>query len=76
MKKSATEIQAILFSGGSVIVDATDYPALSLRGLAVVAKSHGANITIRNAQKLSTLECKNIALASGGQGIITFDFTV
>lgn len=75
MKKTASEIQSIVFSGGSVIVDAKDYSASSLQSIAFTAKSHGGHVTIKHASNLTTSQCKSIAFSGGGHGIVTFDFT-
>ena len=75
MKKTASELQSIVFSGGSVIVDAKDYPASSLQTIAFTAKSHGGHVTIKHASLLTTSQCKIIAYSGGGHGIVTFDFT-
>lgn len=75
MKKTASEIQSIVFSGGSVIVDARDYTASSLQSIAFIAKSHGGHVTITHSSALSTSQCKSIAFSGGGHGIVTFDFT-
>lgn len=75
MKKTPSELQSIAFSGGSLIVDAYDYAPSSLQSIAYTAKSHGAQITIRHASRLSTSVCKSIAFSSGGQGNVIFDFT-
>ena len=75
MKKTAMELQSIVFSGGSVIVDANDYPASSLQSIAFTAKSHGAQLTIKHASILSTSQCNSIAFSGGGHGVVVFDFT-
>ncbi len=75
MKKTASEIQSIVFSGGSVIVDAKDYPPSSLLSIAFTAKSHGGHVTIKHASILSISQCKSIAFSGGGQGNVIFDFT-
>lgn len=75
MKKTVSEIQSIVFSGGSVIVDANDYSASILQSIAFTAKSHGGHVTIKHASNLSTSQCKSIAFSGGGHGIVTFDFT-
>lgn len=70
-----SEIQSIVFTGGSVILDANDFTALSLQNIAFVAKSHGARITIKHASRLTSSQCKSIAFSGGGQGVVTFDFS-
>lgn len=69
-----SEIQSIVFTGGSVILDANDFTALSLQNIAFVAKSHGAKIIIKHASQLTASQCKSIAFSGGGQGVVTFDF--
>jgi len=61
MKKTTSELQSIAFSGGSLIVDATDYATSSLQSIVYTAKSHGAKVTIKHANKLTTSACKSIA---------------
>lgn len=75
MKKTTSELQSIAFSGGSLIVDATDYAPSSLQSIVYTAKSHGAKVTIKHANKLTTSACKSIAFSGGGQGNVIFDFT-
>jgi hypothetical protein len=75
MKKTTSELQSILLSGGSVIVDANDYTASSLQAIAHTANSYGAHITIKHASVFSTSQCKSIAFSGGGHGVVTFDFT-
>lgn len=75
MKKTVLELQSIVFSGGSVIVDATEYSASTLQSIAFTAKTHGAQVTIRKASCLTTSQCKSIAFSGGGHGVVTFDFT-
>lgn len=72
MKKTSLELRSLLISGGNLVVDATLYSPLELRALAIAAKANGSRISIRNASSLSTLECRNIAIA-GGKGTITFE---
>ena len=72
---TAVELQSIVFSGGSVIIDASQYSVTSLQAIAFVAKSHGAKMTIKHASKLTVSQCKSIAFSGGGQGNVTFDFT-
>ena len=68
------EIKGICSSGGNVIVNAQDFSPLNLKGIALIAKTHGVHLTIKGASTLSPLTCKGIAL-SGGKGTVTFDFT-
>lgn len=70
---SALEMRSIIVAGGDLIVDAKSMSALELRSLAMIAKTKGSRITIRNASSLSSLESRSIALI-GGKGTITFDF--
>lgn len=74
MKKTVSELQSIVFSGGSVIVEAKNYTASELQSIAFTAKSHGAQVTIRHASILTTSQCKSIAFSGGGHGNVTFDF--
>ncbi len=75
MKKTTSELQSIVFSGGSVIVNAQNYTASELQSIVFTAKSHGAQVTIRHASSLTTSQCKSISFSGGGHGIVTFDFT-
>jgi len=72
---TTSELQSIVFSGGSIIIDARKYTIASLQTIAFVAKTHEAKVTIKHASGLSVQQCKDIAFSGGGQGIITFDFT-
>lgn len=67
------DIKSICSLGGSVIVSANDFTPLDLKGIALIAKSSGAKIIIKNASRLSSLSCRGI-VATVGQGVVTFDF--
>lgn len=70
---TSLEIKNICSLGGSVIISANDFTPLELKGFALVAKSSGAKVIIRNASKLSSLTCRGI-VAAVGLGVVTFDF--
>ena len=72
---TVSEIQSIVFTGGSVILSAKNFTAADLQHFAFIAKSHGAKITIKHATILTTSQCKSIAFSGGGQGVVTFDFS-
>lgn len=57
-----------------MIVNATQFSLLDLRGIASAAKGHGGKLLIKQATRLSVMSCRSIALA-GGDGTVTFDFT-
>lgn len=75
MKKSTLELQSIVFSGGSIIVDAKVYPASTLQSVVSTAKSHGAQVTIRHASVYTLAQCKSLTISGGGHGVVVFDFT-
>ena len=72
---TTSELQALVFAGGSIIIDAGDYSVSALQSIVYSAKSHGAKITIKHASKLTATQCRTIAFSGGGQGNVTFDFT-
>ena len=63
----------ILFIGSNIIISANDYTVMNLKDFAFIAKQKGGNVIIRNAKRLTALECKSIAFINPGK--ITFDFT-
>ncbi|MFR9546860.1 MAG: hypothetical protein SNJ29_14990 [Rikenellaceae bacterium] len=73
MKKSSLDLQQILKAGGNVIVDANDYSALELQNIAAKAMAGESCVTIKNADRLSDLECQYIAKKA--PKLVTFDFT-
>lgn len=70
---TAIELKNLLFVGGNIVISARDYTVTNLKEFAFVAKSKGVCITIKQAQKLTFLECKSIAFINPGK--ITFDFS-
>lgn len=70
--KSALELRGIAQAGGHLIVDANNYSALEMKGIASNL-SNGATLTIKNADKYSALECKGIASAAPGR--VSLDFS-
>ena len=72
---TTSELQALVFAGGSIIIDAAKVNASAIQSIVFSAKSHGAKVTIKNASKLTATQCRSIAFSGGGQGNVTFDFT-
>ena len=66
-------LQSIASSGGSVIVSAASYSALNLQSIAMTCKAKGVDLVIKEANKLTVLNCQTIASANPGH--VTFDFT-
>lgn len=75
MHMTTSELQALVFAGGSIIIDAGNYTPAAIQSIVFSAKSHGAKVTIRHASKLTATQCRSIAFSGGGQGNVTFDFT-
>lgn len=75
MKKTPSELQSIVFSGGSIIINANDYTPSTLQTIVFSAKSHGAKVMIKHANALTGAQCRSLAFFGGGQGNVTFDFT-
>jgi hypothetical protein len=73
-KISFRDIQALLFSGGNVIVNAADYSTSELKSIAFTARANTVSVVIRNAKRIPVIDCKSIAF-SGGKGTVIFDFT-
>ena len=63
----------IASAGGSVEVNAADYTALNLQMIANAGKNKGANLIVKDAKKLTPLNCQMIASANPGH--VFFDFT-
>lgn len=72
MKKDTFSLKAIAFSGGSVVVSAKDFDALSLKGIASSGKDKGCDLIINDANVLDTLNCKSIASSNPGHVIFNF----
>lgn len=70
---TALELKNLLFIGSNIIISANDYTVMNLKDFAFIAKQKGGNVIIRNAKRLTALECKSIAFINPGK--ITFDFT-
>ena len=69
--KSALDLKGIAQVGGNLVVDATNYTAFDLKGVASVLRN-GTTLTIKNADKYAALDCKGIAAAAPGQVILDF----
>lgn len=72
---TASQLQSLVFTGGSIIVDANNLTASSLQSLAFTAKTHNSLVIIKHANKLTAPQCNSIAFAGGQKGNIIFDFT-
>ena len=66
-------LQSIASYGGSVIVSAANYSVLNLQSIAMTGKAKGVDLIIKDANKLTVLNCHTIA--SANPGYVTFDFT-
>lgn len=73
MKKYSNELKSLLFVGGNIIVRSEDYTVSELKDLAFTAKSKGARMIIKNANRLTINDCKSIAFIY--PNCITFDFS-
>ena len=47
---------------------------MDIKSMAFSAKTHGVHLFIKDATKLSVLDCQSIAF-TGGKGTVIFDFT-
>lgn len=70
---SILQLKEIAFMGGNLIISAKDYTPLQIKELVFTGKSKGISITIRDAEVLSKLQCKQIAFINPTK--VTFDFT-
>ena len=73
MKKTSLNLKEIAFVGGNIIISAEDYTTSQIKEIVFSGKSKGCFLTIRNANKLTTLQCKEIAFINPNH--VTFDFT-
>lgn len=73
MKKTSTNLKEIAFVGGNIVIDAADYTSSQIKEIVFVGKSKGGCVFIKNASKLMTQQCKEIAFINPGH--VTFDFT-
>lgn len=69
------QLQSLVYTGGSIIVDANNLTASSLQSIAYTAKTHNSLVIIKHANKLTALQCNAIAFSGGQKGNIIFDFT-
>lgn len=65
-------LKAIASAGGSLIISAKGFDVLSLKSIAAAGQATGAQLTIKDANKLDVLSCKGIASANPGH--VVFDF--
>lgn len=71
---TALELRLICSAGGNIVIDATQFSFLDIRMLASAANTGSGHVIIKNAQKLSAMDCRLIA-TNGGKRTVTFDFT-
>lgn len=68
--RSAMDLKRVVAAGGGLIIDASKYSILDLKGIAAVAKT---DIVLKNVSEMSAMDMKNIATA--GNGHVIFDMT-
>ncbi|MDE7347566.1 MAG: hypothetical protein K2N48_12620 [Muribaculaceae bacterium] len=73
MKPTIMQLKELALVGGNIILSTNDYPLNQIRELIVVGKSRGVSVTIRNADKLTSLQRKSIAFLNPTK--VTFDFS-
>lgn len=73
MKKTIINLKEIAFMGGNVIINARDYSVLQMKEIIFAGKTRGSSVTIRNADRLSTIQCKELAFINPNH--VTFDFS-
>lgn len=70
----ALEIKGICMAGGDVVINATDFSIIELKGIANTAGRYGVKLYIKKASVIPAMSCKGIAMA-GGKGTVIFDFS-
>jgi len=70
---TALELKNLLFVGGNIIISAKDYTVTNLKEFVFIAKNKGVCVTIKQAYKLTAMDCKSIAFINPGK--VTFDFS-
>ncbi|ATR92334.1 hypothetical protein [Porphyromonas gingivalis] len=70
---TALDLQGIASAGGNLIVNGSKYSASHLKSIAAAGLKTKSTLVIKNASKLSGLDCKSIA--SANPGCVTFDFS-
>lgn len=73
MKKTSSQLREIAFIGGNIILSADDYTTSQIKEIVFDGRSKGCNVTIKNANKFTTMQCKEIAFVNPGH--VTFDFS-
>jgi hypothetical protein len=67
------DLRNIAEAGGNIIISASEFTKLDLSNIASSGAHKKSKLTIKNAEKLSVLDCRNIASANPGN--VTFDFS-
>ena len=70
---SILQLKEIAFMGGNLVISADDYSVLQIKELVFAGKQKGITVTIRNACRLTRIQCKEIAFINPAK--VTFDFT-
>ncbi len=75
MKKSVSDLRAIVFNGGSIIINVQDYTVSDIKGIVFTAKHKSAKVYLKGAINLTTNDCRSIAFSAGSDANVIFDFT-
>ena len=71
--KTTSELMNIVSSGGGVIIDGKKKTTSEIMNIVSMAKSHKAQVIVKNASSKTTSELMNIAAM--GPGLVTFDLS-
>lgn len=73
MAFTATQLQQIAMSGGSLVVDGSKYTATQLQQIAMSGAGTGSKLHVSNATRLTATQLAQIAMSGGANGRVTFD---
>ena len=72
MKKTITDLKEIISLGGGMNLDATLFTVPEFKDFVKLAEISGASINVKNTERLSANDLKNIARLGGGKVIFEF----
>lgn len=70
---TAAQLINIAKAGGSLVVDASNFAGSQLVNIAKAGNDKGTKLIVKNANRLMSSTCINVASASPGN--VTFDFS-
>ena len=75
MKKAVSDLKAIVFNGGSIIINVQDYTVSDIKGIVFCAKYKNSKVILKGSINLTSNDCRSIAFIAGKDADVIFDFT-